>query len=71
MVAYPGHILESTLKIEIKLGTYMDVNERKTRTMIISYIVLELSPLILFHKRCFFWSCFGVQVVLDYKVCLL
>ena len=31
MVAYPGHILESTKGIEIKLGTYIDVNERKYR----------------------------------------
>jgi len=26
-----GHILESTKGIEIKLGTYIDVNERKCR----------------------------------------
>jgi len=26
MIAYPGHILESTKGIEIKLGTYRDVN---------------------------------------------
>jgi len=31
MVPYPGHILESTKEIEIKLGTYRDVNERKYR----------------------------------------
>ena len=31
MVAYPGHILESTKGIEIKLGTYIDVNESKYR----------------------------------------
>jgi len=31
MVACPGHILESTKGIEIKLGTYTDVNERKYR----------------------------------------
>ena len=31
MVAYPGHIMESTKRIEIKLGTYIDVNERKYR----------------------------------------
>ena len=31
MVAYPGHILESTKGIEIKLGTYIDVNEREYR----------------------------------------
>jgi len=29
MDACPGHILESTQGIEIKLGTYIDVNERK------------------------------------------
>ena len=29
MVAYPGHILESTKGIEIKLGTYIDVNDTK------------------------------------------
>jgi len=27
----PGHILESTKGIEIKLGTYIDVNKRKCR----------------------------------------
>ena len=31
MVAYPSHILESTEGIEIKLGTYINVNERKYR----------------------------------------
>jgi len=31
MVAYPGHILESTKWVEIKLGTYIEVNERKYR----------------------------------------
>jgi len=31
MVAYPGHILESTKGIEIKLGKYIDVNEGKYR----------------------------------------
>ena len=31
MVAYPGHILESTKEIEIKLCTYTCVNERKYR----------------------------------------
>jgi len=29
MDACPGHILESTKGIEIKLGTYIYVNERK------------------------------------------
>ena len=28
---YPGHILESTEGIKIKLATYIDVNERKYR----------------------------------------
>ena len=27
-VTYPSHILDSTKAIEIKLGTYIDVNER-------------------------------------------
>ena len=31
MVAYPGHILETTKGIEINLGTYIDINERKYR----------------------------------------
>jgi len=31
MVACPNHILESTKGIEIKLGTYIDVNERKCK----------------------------------------
>ena len=31
MDACPGHILESTTGIEIKLGTYIDVNKRKCR----------------------------------------
>ena len=31
MVAYPGHILESTKGIEVKLDTYINVNERKYR----------------------------------------
>jgi len=31
MVAYPRRILESTKGIEIQLGTYIDVNERKYR----------------------------------------
>ena len=41
MVAYPGRIFESTEGIEIKLGTYIDVNERKTRTIILSYILSD------------------------------
>jgi len=31
MDACPGHILESTKEIEMKLGTYIDVDERKCR----------------------------------------
>jgi len=48
MVAYPGHVFESTEGIEIKLGTYIDVNKKevqKTRTIILSNILLELSLL--------------------------
>ena len=33
MVATPGHILDSTKGIEIKLSTYIDVNERKYRIL--------------------------------------
>ena len=40
---------------------------QKTRTIILSYILLELSRLITFHKRWFPLSCVGVQVVFDYK----
>jgi len=39
-------------------------------TIILSYILLELSLLVFFHKRLFSLSCLGVQVVLDYKFCL-
>ena len=42
-----------------------------TRTIILSYILLELSLLIFVHKKLCSLSCFGVQVVLDYKFCLL
>ena len=35
MVAYPGHILESTKVIEFKLGTYIDVNEDKNHNPIL------------------------------------
>jgi len=31
MVAYPGHNLKCTKWIEIKLGAYIDVNDRKYR----------------------------------------
>jgi len=56
-VAYPGHILESTKGIEIKLGTYIDVNERKYRrqeTNIIIHFTWIISPYF-FHKRLFSW----------------
>jgi len=32
MIAYPSHVLESTKGIKVKLGTYIDVNERKYRS---------------------------------------
>jgi len=54
----------------MKLGTYIDVNKRKfSRQEPLSY--LELSLLNFVHKRWFSISCLGVQVVLDYKFCLL
>jgi len=31
VVAYPGHILETTKGIEMKLGIYIDANKRKYR----------------------------------------
>jgi len=57
--------MESTKGIEIKLLTYIDVNE------ILSYILLELSLLNSFLKRWFSLSCLGIQVVFDYNFCLL
>ena len=63
MVAYPGHILESTIGIEIEVGTYI---VQTTRTIILSYSLLALSPS-LFIKRLFSLSCLGVQVMFNYK----
>ena len=52
-----GHILENTKGIEIKLGTYIDVNKRKYRRQepILSYILLELSLIITFHNTSAFY----------------
>jgi len=53
MVACPGHIFESTKGIEIKLDTYIDVNERKClRQEPWSYLTFYLSylSLIVFIK---------------------
>ena len=58
----------------MKLGISIDGGERKgitQRTIILSYILLELSLLNSFHKRCFSLSCLGGQVVFDNKFCLL
>ena len=74
MVAYPRHILESTKGIEIKLYAYIDVNERKYRRQEpYSYLTFYLNYLSLyfFYKWLFSLSCLGVQVMLDYKFCLL
>jgi len=66
MVACPGHILQSTKEIEIKLAPYIDVKGRKCRrAIILSYILLELSLLIDFMKDGF------LCLVLVYKFCLL
>ena len=46
MVAYPGHILESTKGIEIKLGTYINVNERRQEPQ--SYLKFYFNYLSLF-----------------------
>jgi len=51
MFAYPGHILESTKGIEIKLDTYIDVNERKYRIhKPLSYLTFDLNYLSLFFS---------------------
>jgi len=66
MDACPGHILESTKEIEIKLGPYIDVNERKCRRQEpYSYLTFYLSylSLILFIK------CGFLCYVLVYKEC--
>jgi len=68
MVACPGHVLESTNEIEIKLSAHIDANEREcNRTIILPYILLELSFLFFIKGSL---SCLGVQVVLDYNFCL-
>jgi len=54
--------LENTKGLEIKLGTYIDINENCRRTIILSYILL--SPYF-FHKRWLSLSFLGVQMVLD------
>ena len=67
LVAYPSHFLESTKMIEIKLGIYIEVNERKDRRQeLYSYLTFYLNylPLSFFIKGCFL--CLGVQVVFDY-----
>ena len=66
------HILKSTKGIEIKLGAYIDVNERKCRRQEpYSNILRKLSLLNYFHKLWFSLSCLGVKIVLDYNFCLL
>ena len=55
-------------KRDWKLGTYIDVNERKCILIIIPNILLELSLLNVFIKG--FVSWLGEHVVLDYKFCL-
>ena len=63
MVAYPGRIFESTEGIEIKLGTYIDVNEKKTRTIILSYILSEGPAIGLLVKYCVSNSSHSFQVI--------
>jgi len=46
MEACPGHILESTKGVEIKFGTYIDVNKRKySRQEPYSYLTRVISPI--------------------------
>jgi len=47
--------LESTKGIEIKLGTYIDVNERTCRRQELSYILLEFSFFKSVHKKVVFF----------------
>ena len=52
IVACPGHILESTKRIKIQLGTYINVNERKcSRQEPYSYLTFYLSYLALFFIK--------------------
>ena len=72
MVAFPGHILENTKGILIKLGTHIDENKRSTedKNIILSYILFELSIFKTIIKVVFFvmsWC----TVVFDHKFCLL
>ena len=77
MDACPDHILESTKGIEIKLGTYINVNKCKWEEVQNqepnSYCTFDLSylSLILFKKVGGGLSCLLVQVVFNYKFCLL
>ena len=72
MVAYAGHILESTKGIEIKLVIYIMLikgsAEDKNHNPIVHFTWI-ISPF--FHKRLFSLSCLGVQVVFDGMFCLL
>ena len=68
MVAYPGHILESTKGIEIKLGTYIDVNGRKYRRQEPwSYLTFYIKLNMIISLMClyYYWSQ-GQQANLTY-----
>jgi len=55
--------------IEIKLGTYIEASTEDKNHKPILHFTWIISPFL--HKRLFSLSCLGVQVVLDYKFCLL
>ena len=73
MVAYPGHILKVLKGLKLNLVHTLMLMRGSTEHMNhnASYILLESSLLIYFHKRLFSLSCLGVHVMLDYKFCLL
>jgi len=59
MVACSGHILESTKGIEIKLGTYIYVNERKCRRQKhnpILHFTWDISPYLFILKVVFYYN---------------
>jgi len=54
MDACPGHIFEYEIEIKLK-DVYERKEVQKTRTIVQSYISLELSLLNSFHKKVFFF----------------
>ena len=67
------HILESPKGIEIKHGTYIDVNrgaaEDKNHNTILHFTWVIFPDY--FHKRVVFFLMSWCTIVFDYKICLL